>query len=110
MIGFPVPGEPRRVSAEGGIQPRWRADGAELFYVSLDRRVVSVPVAYASNGLELGTPRSLFEVTLAGGENSMTHQYDVAADGRRFLVNVVRDATMPPLSVVLRWSPPPATR
>jgi Tol biopolymer transport system component len=40
--GFPGPGPKARLSAEGGAQPRWRADGRELFYLALDGTLMSV--------------------------------------------------------------------
>ncbi|MEQ1575486.1 MAG: protein kinase, partial [Vicinamibacterales bacterium] len=33
---FPGPGQRVRVSTSGGAQPKWRADGQELFYLALD--------------------------------------------------------------------------
>jgi Tol biopolymer transport system component len=35
--GFASTGGRRQVSAGGGLSPRWRADGKELFYISRDR-------------------------------------------------------------------------
>ncbi len=32
------------VSAAGGVQPRWRRDGHELFYVAPDGRLMAVPI------------------------------------------------------------------
>lgn len=37
-------GERVRVSVDSGGQPRWRRDGGELFYLSMDRRVMSVAI------------------------------------------------------------------
>ena len=39
---FPKADVKRLVSAAGGVQPRWRRDGRELFYVAPDRRLTAV--------------------------------------------------------------------
>jgi Tol biopolymer transport system component len=33
-----------RVSTNGGYEPRWRADGREIYYLSEDRKLMAVPV------------------------------------------------------------------
>src|SRR4030095_13374580 len=45
----------------GGIQPRFARDGKELFYVSADRKIMSVPVKTDGASFESGTPRTVFE-------------------------------------------------
>jgi hypothetical protein len=42
------------ISANGGTRPRWRRDGKELFYLSLDYRVMSVQIAETGWSLSLG--------------------------------------------------------
>jgi len=48
------------VSTGGGIEPRWRGDGKELFYLAPDRRLMAVGVKSAGDRLEAGIPRALF--------------------------------------------------
>ena len=50
------------VSAGGGMFPRWRGDGKELFYVAADGTMMSIPVRESANGetLEPGAPTKLF--------------------------------------------------
>ena len=43
MQPFPARGKPVQVSTKGGAQPRWRADGKELFYIALDGTLMAVP-------------------------------------------------------------------
>ncbi len=108
---FPGPGTQFPVSPEGGAQPRWRADGKELFYVSRDSRLMAVPVASGAGGgsLEVGRPTPLFSVHLATGLNILPavgtkQQYAVAADGR-FLMNVpVEGGSIPPITIVTGWN------
>jgi eukaryotic-like serine/threonine-protein kinase len=55
---FMRPGGRVRVSTSGGSQPRWRADGKELFYLTFDGAMMSVDTRDAANP---GAPRKLFE-------------------------------------------------
>jgi dipeptidyl aminopeptidase/acylaminoacyl peptidase len=96
---FENPREKWRVSTSGGRSPRWRRDGKELFYFGADERMMSVPVRAGGGGFEFGAPTPLFRVTLTGGD------YDVAADGQRFLVSTgVAGAQSSPFNVVLDWA------
>ena len=107
---FPDPGARTRVSIAGGVQPRWRADGTELFYVSPDSRLMTVPVRLPSTGtsIVLGSPTPLFLVpvvsTVQGG---VTFEYDIARDGQRFLVNTLVEEPPTPISLILNRRPIP---
>ena len=41
---FPTPAARRRISTNGGADPRWRPDGKELFYIAEDRQLMAVEV------------------------------------------------------------------
>jgi Tol biopolymer transport system component len=100
----PAPGK-WQVSREGGSQPRWRADGRELFYISTDRRMMAAQVRTDQPAFETGAPQALFETRLSNVEGSNPwSQYAVAADGHAFLVNrLAADASSTPITVVLNW-------
>jgi serine/threonine protein kinase/Tol biopolymer transport system component len=91
---FPTPGRPVRVSAAGGIEPQWRQDGRELFYVTPDGALVAVPVTSSASGIQLGSPTRLFP-SAAG--------YQVSSDGQRFLIARPADVTGRTINVVLNW-------
>ena len=99
---FPGAGERRQVSRGGGRQPRWRGDGKELFYVSPDRKIVSVEIRPGST-LEAGVPKALFQTRIRPQIEARNH-YDVTSDGQRFIVNSYRseDATRP-ITVLAPW-------
>lgn len=61
VSSFPAPGGKVLVSTNGGVQPRWRRDGKELFYVTPDRKLMAVSVKEGS-ATEFGAPKFLFEV------------------------------------------------
>jgi len=80
---FPEGGRKATVSSAGGIQPRWRRDGKELLYVDGRGALVAVPVS-TSRSFWLGTAERLFEHP--GITDILSPQYDISADGQRFLV------------------------
>src|SRR5262249_51547103 len=41
---FPGPGGKIQISTSGGAQPRWNKNGKEIFYVSLDSKMMAAPV------------------------------------------------------------------
>jgi len=102
--GFPEAGERRQVSSGGGTQPRWRGDGRELFYVSPDRKIMSVEIRPGPS-FEAGVPRALFQTRILPRIETRNH-YDVSADGKRFVVNSRRteDASLP-ITVMVGWTP-----
>ena len=112
---FPGPGGKFQISSNGGAQPRWNKNGKEIFYVSLDSKMMAVPVKFPPDGqsLEIGTPAALFPVRIAGGPlpGRNRQQYAVSADGQRFLVNLVAgEGTTSPITVILNWHPGLAAR
>ncbi len=97
-----------QVSTGGGAQPRWRRDAREIFYVSLESRMMAAPVKGTPGGraLDFGTPVPLFSVDITGGPVLLnnTQQYAVSPDGQRFMVNVSIDPT-PPINLLVGWNP-----
>ncbi len=96
---FPGPGGKWQISAAGGANPRWRGDGKEIFYLSLDNKIMAAPIQ-TSPTFHSGAPVPLFPVHPGFGT-----VYDVAADGKRFLVNSLpADQGSPPLSLLVNWT------
>jgi eukaryotic-like serine/threonine-protein kinase len=93
-----------QVSSGGGEQPRWRGDGKELFFLSLDGKMMSAPVTTGAH-FDAGAPVVLFQSTPR--QPVLVHDlfvYDVSRDGQRFLINTqVKQAESAPMSVVLNW-------
>jgi serine/threonine protein kinase len=89
-----------QVSANGGIDPRWRHDAHELFYVSADSWLMSVSFAEGRPA----APQRLFEVHVAPAGDPYLSNYDVTGDGQRFLVKVpAHDITSTPIHIVANW-------
>jgi eukaryotic-like serine/threonine-protein kinase len=97
---FPGFTEKRQVSNNGGGQARWRADGKELYYLSLDGKMMAVDIRTTS-GLETGIPRQLFETHVR--PYPLYDLYGVTADGQKFLtVELVKEVPTP-ITVILDW-------
>jgi serine/threonine protein kinase len=98
-----------QVSTAGGVYPRWRPDGKELYYTGLDGRIMAVPISATSTTLEPGDPVELFKPRIYGRGNlfaGLGRQYDVTRDGR-FLVNtVLDDIETAPITLLQNWKPP----
>ena len=89
------------ISVNGGLGPRWRGDGRELFYFE-GRKLMAVEIGTSGRNFEAGIPKELFEAPPQGIGHSMLA---VSADGQRFLlaVQVESDAAVP-ISLLLNWT------
>ena len=100
IAAFPGFTDKRQVSNSGGGQARWRADGQELYYLTLDAKMMAVEVRTES-GLETTVPRQLFETHARA--NPFLAEYGVTAEGQRFLVvDVVKEAPTP-ITAIVDW-------
>jgi Tol biopolymer transport system component len=100
---FPPSGAKWQISAQGGSEPRWRADGKELFYRAGDGKLMAVPVKPGAS-FETGTPQALFGPCGSTAGPRETTRYAVTAGGDRFIVLcVVDDAAAAAATVVLNW-------
>jgi Tol biopolymer transport system component len=85
------------VSSGGGTRSAWRADGKELYYATPEGKMMAVEIA-TGPALKAGIPRLLFPMP----PNVL--DWDVSADGKRFLLAVPQSESTPaPFTVVLNW-------
>jgi len=107
---FPDLGERRLISTGGGSQPRWSPGGGELYYRRWDDDAMMVAAVAAASELTVGKPVVLF----TGPHYRFTgfpylRSYDIAPDGRRFLMTKVGAApgeeaqALGQVVVVLNW-------
>jgi serine/threonine-protein kinase len=93
---YPGPGARQQISVDGGSAPAWSRDGRELFYVTAPSvggqaaltKMMVVPVQLKPT-FSAGSPRMLFQGRF--GTTANTRGYDVAPDGRRFLMVQQKD-------------------
>jgi eukaryotic-like serine/threonine-protein kinase len=98
---FPAAGGKWQISTEGGNQPVWGLGGKELFYLAPDNKLMAVEIR-TSPSFEAGTPKALFETRI---RSATGRQYDVSADGKRFLINTLPGATKAvPITLVQNWA------
>ena len=71
-----------------------------MFYRSLAGKLMAVSLKMDKNSADVSTPRELFPLPV-GPLGSLTSQYDVGQDGKRFLIQVpVKKA---PLEMITNW-------
>ena len=98
---MPLSDKKWQVSTNGGYEPRWRADGREIYYLSDDRKLMAVTV---DPGPSFGVPKVLFQTRVPAGISANRMHYVPSRDGQRFLVNTQSaDAQQTPITVVLNW-------
>ena len=101
---FPATGGRFQVSKDGGIQPLWRGDGRELFFLALDGMMMAAPIETKPE-FQSGSPQALFasrSTSTAAGTGR--RQYAVTRDGKRFLViTPERSPSGSPLNIVVNW-------
>jgi hypothetical protein len=85
------PGGKRRISKAGGILPRWRQDGGEVFYVATGARLTAAEVSIRSvhriGAVEVGAVRALF--------GPVSGSYEASADGEDFSVCIQAGEKVP---------------
>ena len=105
---FPAGAGKWQISNGGGSQPRWRADGRELYYVAPNNAVMAVDVDTA-HGFHPATPRLLFHSRMMSINTVSTGnlRYAPTADGKRFVMITAPDDSRDdnPITVILNWQP-----
>jgi len=74
-----------QVSVRGGRQPRWSRRSGELFYVGPDEMMMAVRIRTEPT-LDVGPPVPLFRVAPFFVSTAFHKNYDVDADGQRFVM------------------------
>jgi dipeptidyl aminopeptidase/acylaminoacyl peptidase len=96
-----------QISGAGGDYPLWRRDGKEISYIAPDGKMMAVPVESGEGGFRPGKAQALFDSKLVSGDygyRSVMREYDVSADGQRFLLNQpASDTTEMPITVIVNW-------
>ena len=88
----PFPEGPGRilVSVNGGVFPRWRRDGRELYFMSLVTlgSMMASEIRVSGASVQREVPRILFQSVFPGGTHAggQSHAYAVSPDGQRFLI------------------------
>ena len=99
-----VGADKKRISTNSGMQPKWRGDGQELFYIAEDGHMMSVAVKTTGAEFEYSAARALFKTRMQA-RSRLFHEYDVTADGQRFLIGtLIGESKASPPTVILNWT------
>jgi serine/threonine protein kinase/Tol biopolymer transport system component len=94
-----------QISSSGGQQPLWRRDGKELFFLSNDDNLMSVPIKLNPDSVQADAAHPLFPLANAIlSVNGLVAPYDVTADGKRFIVVTVEQGKSFPINLVTNWT------
>ena len=104
VTAFPAGGARWQVSGSGGVQPHWSPDGNELYFVSEAGEMMDATVDGRGPRFEVKQVRPLFHVNIYTGPRTAVLGYDVAPDGKRFLVNSAGEAGTPRVALVVNWT------
>jgi eukaryotic-like serine/threonine-protein kinase len=110
ITSFPGKTGKWQVSVAGGHYPRWRGDGRELFFLGPDNNtMLAAELDLKGTVPRIGTPKALFPVhlmlvSLQNRLGSAWDPFEVAADGKRFLVNSTdQPQAAEPINVIVNW-------
>jgi Tol biopolymer transport system component len=95
-----------QVSAGGGMQPRWRSDGSELYFIASDGKLMAVPVSSKGTAFEARPAVPLFQVPIVTADAvAGKPQYAVTRDGRFLINQPAKEATATPITLLMNWNP-----
>jgi Tol biopolymer transport system component len=94
------------VSTDGGVAPRWRGDGRELFYIAGDGALMAVRIS-AKGAFQSSLPERLCASAVSGerGLAAGSTPYDVFPDGQQFIVASASqsEAAAGPITILVNW-------
>ena len=96
---FPWTGAKWQVSQGLGAEPRWRADGKELYYYDLSQ-IDAAEVDGSGSTFQVGNSKPLFHVGLAG----LSVEYSPTPDGQRFIAITPSEGSSQQLTLVQNWT------
>jgi len=102
------PGKPAssarwQVSDAGGIMPRWSSDGKEIFYLSLEGKMMAARVSTDGGVFQSFAPQFLFNAS-PPQLRTTNFEYDVSPDGQRFLmIEPLENPEYQSLTLVSNW-------
>ena len=102
---FPISPGQKMVSTSRGSQPRWSANGKELYFIAPDGKLMATSITVKGTTIESGVPFELFQTRIFGGGGEIIgrEQYAVSSDGH-FLISVaLDDGQASPITIIQNW-------
>jgi serine/threonine-protein kinase len=81
---FPGPGGKWQISAGGGVAPKWSRNGKELFYRTIDSKIMVVTYTASGDSFHAGKPQLWSPGQFTG--RGANFNFDLHPDGNRFAV------------------------
>ena len=101
VVPFPGPGGKWQISPGSGCSPRWGGDGKELFYITIDNKMMAAEVKAKGSSFEVGSVHELFQ---AHPYSFFQFQsFDVSADGKRFAIVEPSGQSATAITLVVNW-------
>jgi hypothetical protein len=91
----------RELKNKGGMNPVWGPEGRELFYLSLDDKLMAVDVTYGPNSVSPSAPCELFSIPPMPVSVNVTVD---TLDGQQFLVLAPVAPANRPIQVIDNWT------
>jgi hypothetical protein len=82
-----------QISTGGGAHPIWSRDGRELFYQSLDNRIMVSNYTANANSFAADKPRAWSDTPIREPGGTALWNLDLAPDGKRFAVFPIPEST-----------------
>jgi len=82
---FPGPGGKWQISTGGGLYPKWSRNGKELFYRTLDSKIMAVTYTASGDSFHADKPQ-LWSPGQFTERGLGDHNFDLHPDGKRFAV------------------------
>jgi serine/threonine-protein kinase len=102
VTAFPPMGTRHLVSAGTGVQPRWAADGRELYYLVPDGTIMSAHID-PSTAMPTSSAKPLFKTKLSF-VTDIWDQYDVTNDGRFIVLEPIGPPEPGGITVITNWT------
>jgi serine/threonine-protein kinase len=94
-----------QISVNGGVSPKWSPDGKYIYFINplgklMEAKVRTQPTFSAEQ------PRDIFDVTQMYFPNNPVYNYDIAPDGKRFIMvrNGKNNAKMTAFNYIMNWT------
>jgi len=100
VVPFPPTGAAWQISRDGGVQPRWSADGNTLYYLDPNGRMMAARIP-DSDPRRAAAPEALFPTTLVPSD--ATDQFAVLREGFLIRMPVTTTVDPTPVQAVVNW-------
>jgi eukaryotic-like serine/threonine-protein kinase len=92
-----------QVSTQGGTMPRWRRDGRELYFLTLQNRLMAVSLD-PGDAFRHGPPQPLFTALFNDWRDEYAGVYAPMPDGQHFVADIAKERTTTYLTIVTNWA------